>query len=102
MKHDANIQWALNFPEQFHWARWEDEDSAVLYHEGSGDTILLSPLGEYILTRINESPLSIPELIGAVCQYFSIEEDDELACSVENSLASFRIMGLIIRSTYEN
>lgn len=89
-------KWALNFPQHFHWAHWKGEDNVALFHEGSGDAILLSPLGEYLLKRLGKSPLSSTELISEAGRFFDLEQDSELANSVKSTLRSFRDMGLIV------
>jgi len=96
MEGDTNLKWMLNFPDQFHWASWSDADSVVLFHEGSGDTVLLSPLGEYVLKQLEQLPLSHTELVSAVGGFFNIEEDLDLVNSIESTLRSFRKMGLIV------
>lgn len=98
MKTEERIisKWALNFPQHFHWAYWEGDDNVALFHEGSGDAILLSPLGEYLLKKLKESPLTSTELISEAGCFFELEQDSEFASAVKSTLRSFRDMGLIV------
>ncbi|MCP3870979.1 MAG: hypothetical protein GY703_23360, partial [Gammaproteobacteria bacterium] len=46
--------WTANEPDLFHWSEWENEEESVLFHKGSGETLLLNPLGAFLLKAVSE------------------------------------------------
>jgi len=92
-------RWFANGPEQFCWASWPDEDEAVLFHQGSGDTLMLNPLGEYLLKQLQVKPLNHAQLTASAADYFNIDNDDQLAQSMIDSLRTFRSLGLVVSDT---
>lgn len=89
-------RWSANAPEQFCWGNWQDEDEAVLFHEGSGDTLMLNPLGEFLLKCLQSEQLTHAELSTSAADYFEIDNDSRLADSIIASLHTFRSLGLVI------
>jgi len=89
-------KWMLNAPQQFNWACWEDEENVVLFHEGSGDTILLNPLGEFLLKTIGDESAISADLAVLACKYFELTDAEELNQVIQQTLDSFRKMGLVI------
>ncbi len=92
-------RWFANGPEQFCWANWPDEDEAVLFHQGSGDTLMLNPLGEYLLKRLQAEPLTHVQLAASAADYFDIDNDVQLVESTIASLRTFRSLGLVVSDT---
>jgi PqqD family protein of HPr-rel-A system len=56
----------------FRWRNWDDE--YVLYHEESGDTHRLNPLGARVLQRIAETPIDARTLQADLASEFAIED----------------------------
>ncbi|WP_428607258.1 HPr-rel-A system PqqD family peptide chaperone [Sedimenticola sp.] len=88
--------WFANAPDQFCWGVWPDEEEAVLFHQGSGDTLMLNPLGEFLLKRLQIEQQTQSELAASAATYFDISNDNELAGAVYLSLLTFRSLGLVI------
>ena len=86
------------FPDYFLWAEWEDEEASVFFHEGSGETLLLGPLGAFILKIIGNEPVSTEKLYQLTARNFDLGLDEELTDAVRMSLHTFEQKGLI-RST---
>lgn len=95
----AGTRWFANGPEQFCWADWPDEEEAVLFHQGSGDTLMLNPLGEYLLKRLQQEQLTHQQLSAAAADYFHIDNDAGLTESIVTSLRTFRSLGLVVSDT---
>ncbi len=93
------IKWFANAPEQFCWAVWEDEEDVVLFHQGAGDTLMLNPLGEFLLKRLQQEQLTQIELSASAANYFDIDNDSQLSDAVAASLHTFRSLGLVISDT---
>ncbi len=89
-------QWLANSPDQFCWSVWQDEEEAVLFHQGSGDTLMLNPLGEYLLKQLQLERHTQSELTATAAQYFEIDNNSELADAVGVSLRTFQSLGLVI------
>lgn len=89
-------RWFANAPEQFCWGVWQNEENAVLFHQGSGDTLMLNPLGEFLLKRLLVAQQTQPELAACAAYYFEIENDGDLADAVLHSLITFRSLGLVV------
>lgn len=92
-------KWTANSPEQFHWAVWDEEEDAVLFHEGSGDTLMLNPLGEFLLKELKKEIKLQGDLSLAAAVYFDLDNDDELKQVVESSLKTFHLLGLVRTSS---
>ena len=88
--------WFANAPEQFCWSIWLDEEEAVLFHQGSGDTLMLNPLGEFLLKRLQLERQTPSELTRSAADYFEIDANSELVDAVHLSLLTFRSLGLVI------
>lgn len=89
-------QWLANGPDQFCWGVWQDEEDAVLFHQGSGDTLMLNPLGEYLLKQLQLGRQTQSELAATAARYFEIDNNSELAEAIGVSLLAFRSLGLVI------
>lgn len=96
---ETETQWIVNGPESFHWAVWDDEEDAVLFHQGSGDTLLVNPLAELILRELQKNPKSKADIALAASRYFDIENDEKLESSIRSTLNAFRTLGLVIRDS---
>jgi len=92
-------RWFANAPDQFCWSNWQGEEESVLFHQGSGDTLLLNPLGEFLLKRLQIEQLTHTELTASAANYFEIDNDAGLADSIMASLHTFRSFGLVISDT---
>lgn len=92
-------RWFANGAEQFCWGNWPGEEESVLFHQGSGDTLMLNPLGEFLLKRLQIEQLTHAKLAASASDYFEIENDSELAEAVMASLRTFRSLGLVISDT---
>lgn len=91
--------WKANFPAYFRWADWADEDESVFFHQGSGETLLLNPLGAFLLKTIAAEPLSAKALAQRAATRFDLSADKSLANAIGTSLNLFAQKGLIFRST---
>ncbi len=91
----ADIHWKVNIPEYLLWAEWADEEETAVFHPGSGDTLLLNPLGAFLLQTIQTENRSTPTLIHLAAQHFNLSEDSETARTINTSLRTFERMGLI-------
>ncbi|GEM_PF-2304839 len=89
-------KWFLNRPEQFHWAVWNDEEDAVLFHGGAGNTLMLNPLGEYLLKALLSDPKNIEELCRGAAHYFDIDNNQDLHDVALSSMQQFRYIGLVL------
>lgn len=89
-------RWFANAPDQFCWSIWPDEEEAVLFHQGSGDTLMLNPLAEFLLKRLQLESQTPSELTRSAADYFEIDANSELADAVHHSLLTFRSLGLVI------
>jgi hypothetical protein len=72
MTAESNITWKANFPDSFLWAEWEDEEASVFFHRGSGETLLLNPLGAYLLKTICSEDISEEKLAQRTVRYFDL------------------------------
>lgn len=90
--------WEANFPAFFHWAAWQDEDESVFYHQGSGETLLLSPLGAFLLKMIATGPTSVEKLALSAAHHFDLPLDNELTTVIATSLQTFAQKGLVFPS----
>lgn len=68
----------------------------MLFHQGSGDTLMLNPLGEFLLRRLQDHQLTHAELTRSAADYFEIEKESGLAESILSSLHTFRSLGLVV------
>jgi len=88
--------WQANCPDQFCWGVWQDEEDAVLFHQGSGDTLMLNHLGEYLLRQLQLSDHTQSQLVADAAQFFELDNNTELADAVAVSMHTFRSLGLVI------
>lgn len=88
--------WLANCPNQFYWAVWPDEEDVVFFHQGSGDTLLLNPLGEFLLKRLQSGRQTPSGLSAAAAGYFDVDNNKDMADAVLDSLHVFRTLGLVI------
>ena len=91
----ADTLWEANFPAFFHWAAWPDEDESVFFHQGSGETLLLGPLGAFLLDQIAAGPTSAKTLAQSAARRFDLPVDDELTNVIDTSLRTFADKGLV-------
>ena len=94
---DATV-WEANFPAYFRWADWADEEESVFFHQGSGETLLLNPLGAFLLKTIAAAPISTKALAQRAATRFDLSADQSLATAIGASLHVFAQKGLIFRS----
>ncbi|MCB1763505.1 MAG: hypothetical protein KDI27_10250 [Gammaproteobacteria bacterium] len=87
--------WRANLPGFFHWAVWDDEEEEVFYHQGSGETLLLNPLGAFILKIIGSAEISTDKLVQLAANHFKLPIDQALIDCIEMSLRTFAQKGLI-------
>lgn len=92
-------RWFANAPGQFCWGDWPDTGEAVLFHQGSGDTLMLNPLGEFLLKRLLIEQRTQSQLAAEAADHFRIANDNALVNAVLESLYTFRSLGLIISDT---
>ena len=88
--------WKANFPELFSWAEWDDEEASVLFHQGSGETLLLNPLGAFLLKTVCHQSATIDTLTQLSGRYFDLPLDDELNKAIRTSLHTFEQKGLVV------
>ncbi len=88
--------WKANFPDLFLWAEWEEEAASVLFHEGSGETLLLNPLGAFLLKTICSGKISTENLVQHTARYFDLPQDEALRETIRASLHTFELKGLIL------
>jgi hypothetical protein len=94
----TGILWRANFPDFFLWAEWEDEEASVFFHQGSGETLLLNPLGAYLLKTICSEGISIEKLAHRTARYFDLPVDKALLGTINMSLRTFEQKGLVLSS----
>ncbi len=92
----SDSQWKVNIPEYLLWAEWDNEEETGVFHPGSGDTLLLNPLGAFLLKSIQMENRSTPALIHLAAQHFNLPEDSELTRAINTSLRTFERIGLIL------
>ncbi|MCP3867841.1 MAG: hypothetical protein GY703_07050, partial [Gammaproteobacteria bacterium] len=63
---------------------------------GSGETLLLNPLGAFLLKAVSEKPMSIDELVQHAASFFRTTVDEELIQMVATSLYTFKAKGLVV------
>jgi len=88
--------WKANFPDFFLWAEWEAEEGSVFFHEGSGETLLLNPLGAYLLKTLCSEELSTGKLAQRTARHFDLPLDDELTGAIRMNLHTFEQKGLLL------
>jgi len=91
--------WNANFPDFFVWAEWKGQEPSVVFHQGSGETLLLNPLGAFLLKTVCNEPISIETLAQLTAQYFDLPLDEELTRAISMSLHTFEQKGLILSTT---
>lgn len=89
------MTWKANFPDYFLWAEWEAEEASVYFHEGSGETLLLNPLGAFILKAVGNDAISTESLAQLTARNFDLPLDEELTGAIRMSLHTFEQKGLI-------
>lgn len=87
--------WRVDFPDFFHWAEWQDEEESVFYHQGSGETLLLNPLGAFVLKTVCNGEISTEKLAQQTAHYFELPMDAALIDGIDLSLRTFEQKGLI-------
>jgi len=95
----ATDLWRADLPDLFHWAEWEDEEESVFYHQGSGETLLLNPLGAFVLKTVCNSEISTENLALKTAHHFELPMDAALIDGVALSLRIFQQKGLIYSDT---
>ena len=88
--------WKANAPTQFHWADWEDGEESVFFHQGSGETLLLNPLGVFLLKTVCDEPVSSETLSQQAAGYFDLPVDEDLTRAITTSLLTFERKGLVL------
>ena len=88
--------WRANSPNQFHWAEWRDGEESVFFHQGSGETLLLNPLGAFLLKTICNNPVSLETLAQQAAGYFDLPLDEDLTRAINTSLFTFERKGLVL------
>lgn len=88
--------WTANFPECFLWAEWETEELSVFFHEGSGETLLLNPLGALILKAIGNGEASTDMLARLAARNFDLPLDEKLLSTIQMALHTFEQKGLVL------
>lgn len=84
--------WRVVAPFRLHWLA-EDEE-AVVYFDGSGDTHLLGGFAAEVLRRIEDRPASASDLVAqAVAE--SGESEFRIRPAIDEALREFRRLGLI-------
>ncbi len=58
---DDTFLWGISHSTRLNWARHEGEPSLV-FHSGSGQTVALDPLGEAVLSALQDTPQTQFEL----------------------------------------
>lgn len=91
-----NALWKANSPTHFHWAEWADGEETVFFHQGSGETLLLNPLGVFLLKTICENPVSSETLTQLTAMYFGLPMDEDLTRTIKTSLFTFERKGLVL------
>jgi PqqD family protein of HPr-rel-A system len=86
-------QWRTVPGSLFRWREWDGE--FVLYHESSGDTHRLNPLGARAVMLLLASAAGVGELSGRLATEFALEGDAELTVSVDRLLLHLYGLGLI-------
>lgn len=76
------------------WKCWDD-DEAVVYHTGSGDTHLLNDIAADLLRLLADRTLSADELASLYGRSAGVEPDQEFHGRVAALLAEFDDLGLI-------
>jgi len=90
--------WKANFSECFLWAEWETEEASVFFHKGSGETLLLNPLGTFILKTLGNEEASTETLARMTSRNFNLPLDEELRGAIRMSLHTFEQKGLLLPS----
>jgi PqqD family protein of HPr-rel-A system len=93
---DEEVYWRANSPDQFCWGIWQDEEDAVLFHQGSGDTLMLNPLGEYLLRQLQSDDQTQPQLVTGAAKFFELDSNNELTDAVAVSMHTFQLLGLVM------
>lgn len=75
-----------------HWG-----DETVVYFEGSGETLLLSPFGEVVLDELAVEPCGADSLVDKVAAKVELEVDMTMHFAVKKTLALFLNYGLVRR-----
>lgn len=92
----TTVEWVANAPRFWCWAEWEEEETCALFHQGSGETLLLNPLGRFVLKAVSDRPMTAQALTSLAAARFQLPEDEALAAAIGVSLASFRQRGLVL------
>ena len=98
-KQDAVVKkpfWKANSPTHFHWAKWENGEESAFFHQGSGETLLLNPLGVFLLKTICEDQVSSETLAQRAAEYFDLPMDGNLTRAINSSLFTFEQKGLVL------
>jgi len=81
----------------YYWGEWQDSNEVVLHFSGSGDTYLITQLGQLILEQLKKHPKTQEELASSLSDHCHIPEDMlpipmEL---IESHLFHFQKLGLV-------
>jgi len=69
----------------------------VLYHDQSGDTHRLNPLGARAIEYLAEGALRAEHLAGRLATEFEVPLDDEFTATIARLVESFYDLGLVER-----
>ncbi|MFO1190300.1 MAG: HPr-rel-A system PqqD family peptide chaperone [Alphaproteobacteria bacterium] len=84
--------WRVVLPFRLHWLF--DDDEAVVYFDGSGDTHLLGRFAADVLRRIEDGPVSAFDLVAQAVDE-SGEPELRIRPAIDEALREFRRLGLI-------
>jgi PqqD family protein of HPr-rel-A system len=75
--------------------QWDEEVLCVVYHPLNGDTHLLDALPAELLRLLTDKAHTTPELLADLSDVFADVDAQQVADSLERSLATLREMGLV-------
>ena len=85
--------WRIVPGSRFRWREWDGE--FVLYHENSGDTHRLNPLGARAVRLLLASAASARELTGRIAAESPMDGNATLESSIDQLLVHLHALGLV-------
>ena len=88
------MSWTLAPNADLQWRSWEGE--AIVFHPPSGDTHILHPLAAQALRYLEHHHADAAMITAHIADAFELESNDDLHRQMEQCVAQFVELGLIV------
>jgi len=87
--------WQISPDTELFLAHWDNEEEAVVYQPGSGDTYLINDIARRVIIILQESSASAVDIYDRIGASFGALPRQEIIAQLENLLSGLLKVGLV-------